>query len=141
MDRLPVLVLTHGDQAHIGGVAELAQRLKVEQLCLGPTSFRSPAYRSIREEWAEADRLRVVQPGEWIGPWRVLHPSPRDRFTRADDAALVLSGTMHGVRVLLCSDLGVAGQRTLLERQPGLRADLLVCGVGGEGLARQSRRR
>jgi competence protein ComEC len=56
----------------------------------------------------------------------VLHPSASDRFGQADDSALVFSGSFHGSRVLLLSDLGRAGQNALLERTPELRADIVV---------------
>jgi beta-lactamase superfamily II metal-dependent hydrolase len=79
---------------------------------------------------------RVVQRGDQLGRWEVLHPAAGDQFTQADDATLVLRGNFDGVAVLLLSDLGRAGQEMLLKRQPGLRADIIVAGlpVPGEPL-------
>jgi beta-lactamase superfamily II metal-dependent hydrolase len=70
---------------------------------------------------------------EAMAGWDVLHPAPTDRFTTADDNAVVLRGTLGGVRVLLLSDLGRQGQRALLERTADLGADLVVAGLPREG--------
>ena len=59
----------------------------------------------------------------------MVHPQPSDRFSQADDNALVLSGTVGGTRVLLLSDLGRPGQDALRERIPDLRTDILVTGL------------
>jgi beta-lactamase superfamily II metal-dependent hydrolase len=64
-----------------------------------------------------------------------LHPASEDRFARADDQSLVLRGTFHGIRLLLLSDLGRPGQNALLEREPDLRADILVTGLPADGEA------
>jgi competence protein ComEC len=58
-----------------------------------------------------------------------MHPAIEDWFSRADDGALVLRGTFYGTRVLLCSDLGRLGQRTLAERERDLRAELVVASM------------
>jgi competence protein ComEC len=59
----------------------------------------------------------------------VLHPDEQDAFSQADDVTLVLLGKIDGLRVLLLSDLGKPGQSALLQRHPGLRADVIVSGL------------
>jgi beta-lactamase superfamily II metal-dependent hydrolase len=63
----------------------------------------------------------------------VLHPKPGDKFSRADDGAVVLALEHAGTRVLLVSDLGPAGQKTLLNRHSDLSADILVTGLPTAG--------
>jgi beta-lactamase superfamily II metal-dependent hydrolase len=62
-----------------------------------------------------------------------LHPDEGDQFSRADDAAAVLRGTVQGIRILLLSDLGSDGQRTLLQRTNDLRADIVIAGLPAVG--------
>jgi beta-lactamase superfamily II metal-dependent hydrolase len=62
-----------------------------------------------------------------------LHPAANDRFTQADDAALVLRGDFGPLRLLLLSDLGQEGQERLLSRTPDLRADVAVVGFPRRG--------
>jgi competence protein ComEC len=130
VNRLPALVLTHGDLRHIGGTELMTNLFAIEKLCASPVRARSPVYRRVLKELSAApERLRTVSRGDIVGPWEVLHPQPDDRFSQADDNCVVLSGTVRGTRVLLLSDLGRRGQDALLERTSDLRADVLVTGL------------
>ena len=130
VNRLPVLLLTHGDLRHIGGAELVAQLFSLRKLCVSPIRFRSPVYRRILKDYsATPEKLRTVSRDDQVGCWTVLHPQPDDRFSQADDNALVLSAVIGGQRVLLLSDLGRPGQDALLERTPDLRADIVVTGL------------
>jgi competence protein ComEC len=130
INRLAALVLTHGDLRHVGGAQMLTNLFAVEQLCASPVRFRSPVYKRILEEWGDKpEKLRTVSRSDQIGPWTVLHPEAEDRFSQADDSALVLYGTVGKARVLLLSDLGKPGQRVLIQRNGDLRTDILVTGL------------
>ena len=71
----------------------------------------------------------TVGRGDPIGKWTVLNPASTNRFTQADDNALVLKGEFHGLRILLLSDLGEPGQYDLLQATNDLRADIVVTGL------------
>jgi competence protein ComEC len=131
-NRLPTLVLTHGDVRHVGGAAMLASQFSIQRLVTSHVRFRSGAYRAAIGAAGAAQR-QCLSRGARIGAWRVLHPDPTDRSSLADDQALVLLGEFEGTRVLLCSDLGLAGQRALLERESELRADVVVAGMPTSG--------
>jgi competence protein ComEC len=168
-NRLPNLMLTHGDVHHVGGAPIIAPEFKVRRLITSPIRFRSDAYRRAveavttgapvpgkrapkdpaskpeirnpkselpgapsREHGWQGERLQVSR-GLRLGPWRILHPDTRDRLPLADDQALVLLGEFHGIRVLLCSDLGRPGQRILAEREQDLRADIVIAGLPNTG--------
>jgi beta-lactamase superfamily II metal-dependent hydrolase len=64
-----------------------------------------------------------------IGSWSVLHPNPTDHFSQAEDSAVVLFATLGKTRVLLLSDLGRPGQNALLDRNPDLKADIVITGL------------
>ncbi len=128
INRLPGLALTHGDVRHVGGAGELTRRFEVAEWMTSAIRFRSPAYREVCAA-LPAGRRRVLARGDRWGPWRVLHPGGEKMPGVADDAALVLCGDICGFRVLLCSDLGRVGWRELLEREPDLRAAVLVAGM------------
>jgi competence protein ComEC len=128
--ELPGLLLTHGDIRHVGGALFLLDEIPVERVITSSVRFRSPSYREVmRHLETVPDRWLQVSRGGDLGFWEVLHPAADDGFSRADDSAIVLRGTFHGVRVLLCSDLGRIGQRTLAERESDLRADVVVAGM------------
>ncbi len=130
VNRLPLLVLTHGDLHHVGGAEMAAELFSIKQIGVSSIRFRSAAYRRVLERLAQSpDKLRRLNRGDYLNPWQVLHPDPAEHFPQADDNGLVLYGCLDGIRVLLLSDLGRPGQRALLERYPDLRADLVVTGV------------
>ncbi len=130
VNRLPTLALTHGDLRHVGGAELVGNLFAVPKVYVSPVRFRSPVYRKILKDWsATTNKLQTVTRTNRVGPWTVLHPNATDRFPQADDNALVLDGTFHGCRILLLSDLGRPGQEALLERNPNLRADIVVTGL------------
>ncbi len=130
INRLPALILTHGDLRHIGGAGLIAEMFRAHQILISPVRFRSPTYRQLTQEFERTPQwLQRISSGDQLGSWTVRHPSDSDRFGRADDGALVFAGSFHGSRVLLLSDLGRAGQNALLERTPDLRADIVVTGL------------
>jgi competence protein ComEC len=136
VNHLPAFVLSHGDIHHAGGATWIADQFGVKQVCASEVRFRSSPYRQALNRFQSIPGLvRIVHRGDKIGAWTVLHPGAEDHFTRADDAALVLRATLHGTRILLLSDLGHAGQQSLLEREPDLRSDIVVCGLPAIGEA------
>jgi competence protein ComEC len=128
VNRLRHLLLTHGDLRHIGGANLIASEFAVGQFLASSVRFRSPTYRQIPGN-LDSQRLRPINRGDRFGAWTVMHPESRERFPEADDNAIVLRGEFNGARVLLCSDLGRSGQRTLRDREQDLRAGVVVAGI------------
>jgi ComEC/Rec2-related protein len=134
VNRVPRLVLTHGNVQNTGGAELLNQLFGVGEIYTSPVRFRSAAYRKIVAEFDKPPtRHRIINRGGTAGCWQVLHPDATDNFDRADDASLVLLGNFYGTRVLLLSDLGRAGQSALLSRTNHLRADIVIAGLPDEG--------
>ena len=134
VNHLPRLVLTHGDVRHIGGATNLMHDFVLGELWGGPVWFRSPPYRQAVMTWTNRHRPFITTTeGDEFGAWTVLHPRGTDRFAQADDNTLVLRGTFEGTRLLLCSDLGMAGQNALIQREADVRADIVVTGLPKEG--------
>ncbi len=127
VNRLPCLLLTHGDVRHVGGTALITNNFNVTRIATSPLPSRSPAHRQIIAtlERTPARWLRL-QRGDKLGDWTVLHPSATNRLSQADDNSVVLLGEPCGVRVLLLGDLGKAGQSALLDPHADLRADVAV---------------
>ena len=135
VNRLSHLVLTHGDLRHVGGAEWIVHQFNARSVLTSAPRFRSPTYRRLVQTFGqEARLLRQLDRGDTFAGWTVLHPAASDRFSRADDAALVVRGEFCGRRILLLSDLGRAGQETLLQRYgPELRADVVVTGLPNTG--------
>ena len=130
VDRLPRLLLTHGDLKHVGGAEALAAEFQCRDIFASSFRFRSVAYRRMFNELQrEPYHLTTLHRGDQAGPWQILHPTASDESAQGDDGALVRRGEFHSVKILLLSDLGRAGQDRLLERSQDLRADIVVSGI------------
>jgi competence protein ComEC len=134
VNRLANFVLTHGDARQAGGAALLQETFPVRRAWTSPVSFRSIGYReALSQIETRTDLCRCVTNNLRVATWKFLHPQNTDRFALADDNAVVALGTFDGVRVLLASDLGRAGQSALATRHPDLRADIVFAGLPTRG--------
>jgi beta-lactamase superfamily II metal-dependent hydrolase len=129
---LAKIILTHGDLRHVGGYDFLKAEMPLGATLFSPVPSRSPPYRQIVSS-LPTNAMTHISLGNRFGNWRVLHPAADDRFPRGDDNAIVLLGNFNGLRVLLLSDLGDEGQPTLFNRNPNLRADIVIAGLPGAG--------
>ena len=126
--RLDVMVLTHPDLDHCGGLLDLASYLPVAEV------WAAPGWRASRcaleLTTSPGVRLRPLWAGEAarVGRWGflALHPGA-DGWGSGNDRSLVLAATAPGLRVLLTGDVSAAAERRLLRRWPApvLRADVL----------------
>lgn len=134
VNTLPHLLLTHGDLQQMGGADLVMRDFRVRQVLASPVTQLSPTYRRVMAELRQTpNRLRLVQHGDEVAPWSVLHPAESDRFRQGDDNAVVLFAKLHDTRVLLLSDLGRPGQEALIGREPDLRADIVIAGLPAQG--------
>jgi competence protein ComEC len=134
VNQLPRLLLTHGDMQRIGGANFVADTFAAQEILTSSVRSRSPAFRTVVQQLeSQPDRWRKVNRGDVLGSWEVLHPQPTDDFSQGDDNAVVLRGTFQNIRVLLLSDLGLAGQTALMKRQSDLQADIVVAGLPMHG--------
>jgi len=116
VDRVDVLVVSHGDNDHIGGAGSLIERFPI-------TATRS----SVPERLAEAVPCRAGEHWEWDGVrFAFLHP-PAETAPRGNRGSCVLRiESAHG-RVLLPGDIPSGIERLLVARSPdSLRAEVLV---------------
>ena len=132
VDRLPAVLLTHGDVDHVEGYRRVAQDFDPVITYTSGARSRSPKYRDIlRSLDATPGKRRVVSAGDVIAGWRVLHPPAGADFSRADDEAIVLSNR----EVTLLSDLGRLGQQSLIANGQELKSDIVVSGIPNDGQA------
>jgi competence protein ComEC len=112
IDRLDVLVLTHFDADHVGGVDAVAGR--ADLVVHGPPDDEAP--RLLDELVARGSRLHEGRAGEAVEVgdgaltllWPVGDPEP------GNDASIVVDVTTGGERLLVLGDLGAEAQRSLL---------------------------
>ena len=149
VDRVPLVVLTHGHADHVDGLAGVIADRSVGQVEV--TLLNEPAAQSAQVRQVAADAgvpVRQVVPGERgsLGElqWQVLSPLPgspatTDAESGPNDASIVLLLHARGVSVLLTGDLEPAGQSRLLASaaRNGISLDVDVLKVAHHGSAYQ----
>ncbi|MEM1442140.1 MAG: ComEC/Rec2 family competence protein, partial [Verrucomicrobiota bacterium] len=134
IDRVDVLVLTHGDVGHIGEAPTVLTQFQPQVLFESPLPNRSPVYKEI-EEIAEAEKVERVtlERGQRLRPHpeivlRVLAPDPDSPGRLADDHSLVFAVEYGEMRILLTSDAGFETEKQLLASGKDLSADVWIRG-------------
>jgi competence protein ComEC len=132
VDRLPLVLLSHLDADHVGGLSGALTGREVGEIATGtlaPTDER--AADLLRTARAAGSRTGVLRPGDrrTVGALQldVLAPDPATatRSAEPNDLSLVVRATQRGVRVLLTGDLGAEAERRIAASGADLRADVL----------------
>ncbi|HEV8573714.1 MAG TPA: DNA internalization-related competence protein ComEC/Rec2 [Dehalococcoidia bacterium] len=132
--RIDLLVLTHPQQDHLGGLTEVLDQYSVARVLSSPETADTAAYR----EWTRAlaghnvprlsaqrgqtidlgdgAQLAVLSPG---------HGEPPARPSNLNDASVVLRLTMDDVSFLLTGDITAEGEASLVRSGADLDATVL----------------
>jgi competence protein ComEC len=130
--RLPLVLLSHLDADHVGGLAGALDGREVGTVATGalaPTDDRVP---QLERTVAQAGAARAVLiPGEHravgTAAFEVLAPDPQRASAGAEpnDLSLVVRATQRGVRVLFTGDLGAGAEARIVGAGTDLSADVL----------------
>ncbi len=132
VDVLPLVLLSHLDADHVGGLAGALTGRTVGTIATGTLSPADDRVAVLEEHArrAGADR-EVLLPGDvrTVGgaTFEVLAPPAEIATATAEpnDLSLVVRVTHRGLRVLLTGDLGAEAEARVLARGVDLRADVL----------------
>jgi len=134
--RLDAVFLTHPDQDHCGGLADLTSYVPIGSLYTPPGWARSPCVQELLAR--PRLRVRALWRGEeaHLGEWslKALHPAAGDRRGR-NNRSLVLLARVRGHQVLLTGDLGAVEEREILRAFPGQLEGTEILKVGHHGSA------
>ncbi len=105
IDRLDLLLISHGDLDHAGGVASLAQSTRIAQVISGDYLDRMARPQL---------RCRRGQAWLWDGVrFAILHPAHAAKSSR-NDGSCVVEATVGTYRLLLTGDIETAAENALL---------------------------
>ena len=136
--RIDLLVLTHFDLDHVGGIAAVTGR--VDKVLHGPAAEASQTrlIASLAAQGAVAQETSAGEHGR-LGDasWRVLWPRASGHaYREGNSASVVLDVQLPGLRALFLGDLGAGAQRALAASN-ALAADYAVVKVAHHGSADQ----
>ncbi len=119
IDRLDVMMISHGDNDHLGGAASVYEGLPVDRVITSVPSLI---------DWAQAAPCVAGQSWWWDDVlFEVLHP-PAQFSGAENDGSCVLKVTTSAGVLLLTGDIEAAAEHGLLTTygDEALRADVLV---------------
>jgi competence protein ComEC len=131
VDRLEVVVASHADLDHRGGLPAILRAMPVDELWL-PSGGRSDdgfaeLLRVAGESAVVVVELSRESPRRVVGDMTVdvLWPPAHDGGGSRNDRSLVLQVEVAGRRLLLTGDLGADAERRLLESAAPVAVDIL----------------
>jgi competence protein ComEC len=138
ISALDLLVLTHGDGDHIGGLSHLLQNMPVKQAMVNgqpaKTEIEKQVNRLLEEKripTVQAKKGQTWQEGNEI-IWKVLHPASfASLSTRDNDHSIVLLLKAYGTHFLFTGDLEKEGEERLLREENIGPIDVLKVGHHG----------
>ncbi len=151
--HVPLLVLSHYHADHVGGLAGVLPRRRVDLVLTSP--LRSPEWAAAHVDQAAAEHhvaVRTTVAGDTITVgdivWHTLWPPPGHHVgpiadtdqesSQENDSSVVARVVLpNDVTILFTGDIEPAGQAALLARDPDLRADIVK--VPHHGSSRQDR--
>ncbi|MCG0274777.1 MAG: DNA internalization-related competence protein ComEC/Rec2 [Thermosediminibacteraceae bacterium] len=126
--KLDVVVFTHFDSDHAGGLLSIIEEMDVKAVVIGHPDG-SEIYRKM-EEVASKKKIPVLavsrgdtfRVGEAV--FHVLNPSRHQLFEDDNDNSVVLKMTYRGLRFLFTGDLGFEGEKDVMA-ECDVEADVL----------------
>jgi competence protein ComEC len=130
--RLDLLIATHADLDHRGGIAAVLAAVPVAELWLPHGGLGDAGFEPVLEAAARS-RVPVRERGRGSSPHvagdlRVvpLWPPPGAGSASRNDRSLVIRVELNDARVLLPGDIDARAERALVESGADLRADVLA---------------
>jgi competence protein ComEC len=137
VSQLDLLVASHADQDHQGGLAAVLRGVRVGALWLPYGGMNDPAFAALRKT-AHEEKVPMEERGaggmtETMGDLRIetLWPPRQNSTHTRNNRSLVLRVELAGLTLLLPGDLERDGERELLRSGRSLKADWLKLGHHG----------
>lgn len=141
VERVDLVVASHADQDHVGGLPGLLSGIDVQRLLSGePGELADVDRKGLATEPLSAEHCWRGQHWRWDGvDFEVLHPDRDDGTDKGNDASCVLRISTAAASVLLPGDAERGVERRLAAVQGSrLHADILVAGHHGSATSSAS---
>ncbi|WP_104524762.1 ComEC/Rec2 family competence protein, partial [Blastococcus atacamensis] len=140
IDELPLVLLSHLDADHVGGLAGALTGRTVGVVASGtlaPSDDRAGPVDALLRRAGEQREVLVPGDRRTVGGavLEVLAPDPRraTAAAQANDLSMVVRATVRGLRLLLTGDLSAEVEARLVREGVDLRADVLKVPHHGSG--------
>ena len=132
ISRIRLLILTHYDEDHAGGVPELLERMPVDVILMPDIPDENRAAMEAAAKESGTNLYPVSEDLEaTIGSTRLTVYGPASPSSGGNEAGLSIYAALPEFSVLITGDLSSDSETELLRDQSVPRADLLVAGHHG----------
>jgi len=134
---IDIVILTHTDLDHMGGLIEVARRYDIGMFISNGREGTTEAYDVLTKALAERGiPTLVLLEGDAIryGDNRLAILSPDYALLEhkeVNESGIAMTLQSEGTKVLFTADIGLSAERVLLEKQYDLAADILKVGHHG----------
>jgi len=141
VERLFAAVATHPHADHIGSMAEIINAFPIENFYFGPETSNTSAYSNMLDALeSKGITPRVPKLGEMLefhsgASLTFIGPSEDVPGTNVNDRSLITLFRANGKSMLLMGDAEQTAEKSLIERYPELRCDVLKVGHHGSDTA------
>lgn len=132
--KLDKLILTHGDEDHVGGTKALLDRIKIKEVLYGKNSeFEENEKQLLREVHSKKVKISFVEKGvSWREGAYTFHIlAPYGKAKSKNDRSIILYTKLGTLSWLFMGDAESEGEAKLLLSYPNLEADILKVGHHG----------
>ena len=132
--KLDKVILTHGDEDHIGGMNGILESVRVKEVVYGKNAeFEAKERKLLNRLYKQNVKLTFVSEGtkwkEGKFAFHVLGPEGNEQKT--NDRSIILYTSLGNVRWLFMGDAEKEKEQKLIKRYPNLNAEVLKVGHHG----------
>jgi len=132
--KIDKLIITHGDQDHIGGAQKLVEKIQVKEIVFGKTKKDSSKEAQLKKIAFDKEiNITHVERGQkWEHGGYTFHVlAPLGNEMKENDNSIVLYAKLGGLRWLFTGDTEKNGELDLIKTYKNLRTDVLKVGHHG----------
>ena len=132
LSELSQVMLSHGDEDHVGNLRTIAQQIKIKEMVIGKGMEKLPLMQQLKRDYPSI-RWKLVSSGnEWKWnqmKWQILWP--KDTSKGENDDSIVALLTIQKHTMLLTGDASEKVEDTILKDAPNLHFSILKVGHHG----------
>lgn len=137
IDRIDCLILSHPDMDHIGGLASICQRVRVDQIVISEVFRTHPVMQQeLRSAGFLGDRIRYISENSRLsfGELKVsLYPAPLESKSDNDHSLLAVVDS-HGKNIALSGDASQAVEQFWIQQNVP-KCQIIKAGHHGSNLS------
>lgn len=132
LSELSQVMLSHGDEDHVGNLKTIAKHLTIRHLIIGKGMEKIPLMQEMKKKYPKIQWRLVLTGDEWKWnetKWKVLWP--KDLSHAENEDSILALVTVMKQTILLTGDASEKVEEAVVQANPNLRFSILKAGHHG----------